>query len=297
MLRLNVIGCGNVGRTLCRLWHRKGIFEIGNILNRSADSASRACAFIGAGQPVSSAAEFERADLYMIAAPDDAIEDCARQLAASAPIDDRAAVFHCSGSKTSRCLAPVQPLGARTASVHPLKSFADPEHAVDTFAGTHCALEGDAGACAILEDALRACGASCFRIEGQHKMIYHAANVFACNYLVVLLDAALQCYEKAGVPATQAMEIVQPLIDGTLQNVSRLGTVQALTGPIARGDARLVETQLRELSAWERDIGSLYAHLGGHAVGLARRRDNAPAQALERIAEQLGKWSAAGKPS
>jgi predicted short-subunit dehydrogenase-like oxidoreductase (DUF2520 family) len=295
MLRLNAIGCGNVGRTLCRLWHRKGIFEIGRILNRSADSASRACAFIGNGRPASGAAELGRADLYMIAAPDDAIEDCARQLALSAPIDNHTVVFHCSGSKSSRSLAAVQALGARTASIHPLKSFADPEHSVDTFAGTHCALEGDVDACRVLEQALGACGASCFRIESRHKMIYHAANVFASNYLVALLDAAFRCYEQAGVPAPRAMEIVQPLIEGTLQNVSRLGTVQALTGPVARGDAQLVEDQLRELSAWDRDLGTLYTQLGRHAVGLARRRHHAPSPALDRIAERLGEWAAGGK--
>lgn len=288
MLRLNAIGCGNVGRTLCRLWHYNGTFEIGSVLNRSVDSASRACAFIGGGQPASDAVQLGRADLYMIAAPDDAIEDCARQLALSAPIDDRTVVFHCSGSKTSRCLEPVQALGARTASIHPLKSFADPEHSVDTFAGTHCALEGSVDARRILEDALRACGALCFRIESEHKMIYHAANVFASNYLVTLLDAAFQCYEQAGVPATRAMEIVRPLIEGTLQNVSRLGAVQALTGPVARGDAQLVDEQLRELWAWKHDIGALYAHLGRQAVTLARRRRNAPRPALDRIAERLG---------
>ncbi|MEJ2346119.1 MAG: DUF2520 domain-containing protein [Gammaproteobacteria bacterium] len=287
MPRLNAIGCGNVGRTLCRLWHRNGIFEIGDVLSRSADTASQACSFIGAGRPVSSATALDSADVYMIAAPDDAIEDCARQLALSAPIDDHTVVFHCSGSRTSHCLASVQASGARTASIHPLKSFADPQHSADTFAGTHCALEGDPDACRILENALRGCGALCFRIDSRHKMIYHAANVFASNYLVVLLDAALQCYEKAGVPAPQAIEIMQPLIDGTLQNVSRLGTAQALTGPVVRGDAQLVAEQLGELYAWDGDMGALYAHLGQHAVGLARRRPNGQSPALDRVSKRL----------
>ena len=62
MKRLNIIGCGNVGKTLGRLWHQRGVFEIHDILNRTAESACRAVDFIGAGRGIFTHADMRPAD-------------------------------------------------------------------------------------------------------------------------------------------------------------------------------------------------------------------------------------------
>lgn len=52
-MRISIIGAGHVGRTLGRLFHDSGLCEIGDILNRSRQSAERAADFIGGGLPSS----------------------------------------------------------------------------------------------------------------------------------------------------------------------------------------------------------------------------------------------------
>lgn len=287
MLRLNIVGAGRVGSTLGRLWHEHGIFKIGAIANRTLGSARRAGEFIGAGSAKAAIEELGKADVYMLSVADDAIDACASRLAASAAIDAKTIVFHCSGAESSHALDALRSRGAQAASIHPIRSFADAEASVRDFSATPCAIEGDAQACAVLSAALERCGAVCFAVDTQHKLIYHAGTVLVCNYFVALLEAGLTCFEQAGIERPQALAMVTPLLRSTIENVSRFGTIDALTGPIARGDDALVGEQLAALRAWNRDIGTLYTQLGQRALALAKQRHNAPQAALARLQQLL----------
>lgn len=269
--KLNIIGAGRVGKTLGRLWHDSGLFAIGGIVCRTPDSARKAAAFIGAGAPAESIAALPPADIIMIATPDDAIGTASGTLAEKQPLEGRI-VFHCSGALPSAVLQPAKDKGAFIASIHPVKSFADPAASVKTFAGTWCAVEGDTQALTPLESALWRCGARTFSIDPAQKTIYHAANVFICNYLTALMDVGFRCYERAGVPREAAAEITRPIVAETLRNIQMRGTAAALTGPIARGDMKTVERQLQALGNWNADYAALYEQLAKITAELAREQ-------------------------
>ncbi|MBN1240838.1 MAG: DUF2520 domain-containing protein, partial [Gammaproteobacteria bacterium] len=158
-----------------------------------------------------------------------------------------------------------------------------------TFPGTLCALEGDPRACAMLEAAIERAGGGCFRVRTDQKLVYHAGTVFVSNYLVGLLEAGLKCFTEAGMNRQQALAITLPLARGTLDNVAAFDTVHALTGPIARGDGKLVTDQLASLLDRDPDIGELYARLGRYALELSRRQGSADAEALERIEQAFAR--------
>lgn len=289
MLTLSVIGCGKVGSTLCRVWSDASAFRIGDVLNRRPGSARAATAFIGAGTPVDAWSELRSADAFMLSVPDDAIGPCAHRLVQQGIVTPGAIVFHCSGARASGLLAELASAGADVASLHPVRSFADPGRAAETFPGTPCALEGEARACAVLEEAVGRAGGRCFRVRADQKLVYHAGTVFASNYLVGLLEVAVECFADAGMSRNEALSIAVPLARGTLDNVAALGTVDALTGPIARGDGELVGEQLAALIARDPDVGELYARLGRYALELSRRRGAADPAALDAIARRLAR--------
>ena len=62
MQTLNIIGAGRVGQTLARLWQQHGVLALQHVLTRSAASAQAACAFMGAGTPVTQLAQMRSAD-------------------------------------------------------------------------------------------------------------------------------------------------------------------------------------------------------------------------------------------
>ena len=284
---LNIIGCGRVGRALGRLWAHNDTFKIQDVLDCTLEKSESAVAFIGDGRAVDALAGMRRADVWMLTPPDDQIVACCTALAASGLLTAGNIMFHCSGALPSRDLAPAAACGAIVASVHPLKSFADPAVAAQTFRGTYCAAEGDARALAMLRPAFERIGGSVSDIDPGFKTIYHAASVIVCNYLTALLETGLRCYEKSGFERDTALRMMEPLVRETLDNVFSLGTVQALTGPIARGDHAVVARQVDALEAWEPGVAAIYRQLGAVAVELARAQGKADADALAAIERLL----------
>lgn len=285
MKTLNVIGAGRVGRTLARLWSEARAFAVQDVLCGTLESARSATDFIGAGRVIAAIEEMRPADVWMLTPPDAHIAACCARIAASGTLRGGDLVFHCSGALSSRELAAAAGHGALVASVHPLKSFADPLRAAGSFAGTYCTAEGDDAALAVLRPAFEAIGGRIVGIDPERKVFYHAASVIACNYLVALMEAGLRCYEKAGLARETASAMMEPLMRETLDNVLRLGTVRALTGPIARGDDALVARQFAAIADWDREIAALYRELGAIAIELAREQGKADPAALKRLSD------------
>ena len=265
---LNLVGAGKVGRVLGRLFAATGAFRVQDVLTRSVAGTAEALAFIGAGQDGGSLLQMRPADCWMLAVGDDQIGPVSARLAAAGLLDG-AVVFHCSGACASSVLAAP---AALVASVHPVRSFADPAHVAAHFQDTFCGIEGDVQALSMLLPALERIGARPVAIDAAAKAVYHAASVFASNYLVTVMDAALRAYRAAGIDDSVARELAGPLATETLANVLRIGPEAALTGPIARGDMATVARQQAALDAWDGDSGTLYAALAEATVALAARR-------------------------
>ncbi len=271
MMTLNLIGAGHVGSVLGRLFAASGQVQVQDVLTRSLRSASTAVGFIGAGHPVLRYQELRAADMTMLAVGDDQIAACCAQLARGGQLSN-AIVFHCSGALSSAELASAAQAGAAVASMHPIRSFADPDAVARDFAGTFCGIEGDARATELLGTTLSAIGARPIPIDAKAKTLYHAASVFACNYLVTVLDVALRAYQAAGIPEELARQLAQPLVAETVANVFRLGPAEALTGPIARGDLATVAKQQSAVGQWDRAAGQLYQALAAATGELASRK-------------------------
>jgi predicted short-subunit dehydrogenase-like oxidoreductase (DUF2520 family) len=68
------------------------------------------------------------------------------------------------------------------------------------------------------------------------------------------------------------LRILSPILRDSLSAILVKGPVQALTGPIARGDARAVEAQVEAIAAHDPDLAGLYGALGRRTLSLARRK-------------------------
>ena len=275
--RLNLIGCGRVGQALARLWHLHDHLLIQDVLTTSPASAAAAIEFIGTGRAASSLTDMRPADLWMIATPDAQVADVAGQLAAvqtaqTASGSKPPLVFHGSGGLGSDQLSALHALGWRTASAHCILSFATPQTAVNQFTGTACALEGDPIACTALRVAFTAIGARCFEVASADKLLYHAAAVFATNFLPVLQSVAEDLWRSTGVPSAFIPELRASLLTNAVANINALGPQGALTGPAARGDVAAIARQGEAVAAWSGDAGAAYAALSALALQMAQAR-------------------------
>jgi predicted short-subunit dehydrogenase-like oxidoreductase (DUF2520 family) len=286
-LTLNIIGCGNLGKSLAQLWADNQCFKIGQILNRSLESSTSATDFIGAGAPIGKISDMHAADVYLIATPDNEIINACKSLLSADLLKAGDVVFHCSGALGSGVLDEARHSGVHICSAHPVKSFANPVLAVESFEGTYCGVEGDDEALAIIEEAMQKIGGIVFQVQAESKIHYHAASVMVCNYLTALIEVGIQTYQRAGIDRETAMQVMQPMVRGTLNNVFTQGTVDALSGPVARGDDVVLQNQLAALTEWKPEYAEIYTRLGAVALELSREQGNASEEALERMSQCL----------
>jgi len=271
---LNLVGGGRVAQTLASLWHRNKTFAIQDVLTTSLASAQTACSVIGAGCAVAQMQAMRAADVWMLAVPDAQLAACAQALAgvaAGTRFTHAPVVFHCSGAQGSATLAPLATLGWRVASAHCILSFASVAAALQQFPGTPCALEGDAAACAVLRPAFTAIGARCFDVASEHKLLYHAAAVFATNFLPVLQSVAEDLWRSTGMPPELIPDLRAALLRNAVDNITTLGPQAALTGPAARGDTAAIARQGAAVAAWDAQAGAAYESLSALALRLAQR--------------------------
>lgn len=261
MKKLNLIGSGRVGSTLARLWQDQGSFEIQDVLTQTLASATRAVGFIGAGQPVAALADLRAADIWVLAVPDREISSVAAALSQLNPRHTPSTVFHCSGALSSEELGELGQQGWAVASAHCLLSFANPSDAIQQFAGTPCALEGDTLAIDVLTTAFQQIQGNCFPLLAQNKLLYHAAAVFATNFLPVLQSTADRLWRDSGMPDALAEQVRGKLLHNSVANILSLGPTGALTGPAARGDTALVQRQTEAVMAWDPQAGEAYKAL------------------------------------
>ncbi len=269
MKTLNIIGAGRVGRSLAHLWHAGGVFKIQDVLTTSAASANEAVQFIGAGRSVHTMGDMRPADIWMLAVPDAQIAKVAAQLANNVNVKD-GIVFHCSGALASNVMAPLQKQSCNLASAHCILSFSAPASVITQFAGTPCALEGDAAAKQVLQSAFEAIGANCFDLAAKDKVLYHAAAVFATNFLPVLQVVAADLWQSTGMPKELIAPLNASLLQKAVQNIAAQGAAKALTGPAARGDSELVAMQGKAVAEWNADAGAAYAALSQLAARIAQ---------------------------
>jgi predicted short-subunit dehydrogenase-like oxidoreductase (DUF2520 family) len=278
-----VVGCGRVGITWARHLAAVGGVPVG-FVSRRRSSARAAAAAAGGGQAFEDlGAALREANLILITTPDGQIEATGRELAATRALKSGSTVLHCSGALDADTLAAVREGGAHAGSLHPLQSFAAPVLERNPFQGIVMAGEGDAPAVALGEDLAVRLEARFIRLPPGTKTLYHAAAVTASNYLVALLGGALEMLSACELDARDAFEVLAPLVRGTLANIDRMGIPEALTGPIARGDAATVERHCRDLAAQRPALLRLYRVLGEYTLAVAQARGELDARQIEAL--------------
>jgi predicted short-subunit dehydrogenase-like oxidoreductase (DUF2520 family) len=261
-LAIGLIGAGRLGSSLALALERAGhsIRFVHSARTKSANSLSSRLK----GAVSASAEEVtERCELLFLTVPDAAI----RSLAEALPFRAGQYVVHCSGALSLEVLDAARARGALRGCLHPLQSF--PEHFADPdrFRGIHCGIEGDAPLGEILAACALRLGAAVVDLAGVDRAAYHAAAVFASNYLVALHAAAAQIWSLAGLPASQCRAALAPLTLGSAERLAGLPLERALTGPLARGDDETIAQHLHALRALP-ELRALYVKLGAELLKL-----------------------------
>ncbi|MBI4889158.1 MAG: DUF2520 domain-containing protein [Acidobacteria bacterium] len=282
---LTIVGTGRVAQALGNALLECGMRVVA-VAGRSRERAVEAAAFVGGGAEAMLCSEAgERAERVVIAVSDGALEAVAAELAAH---QGRIRVaLHTSGNAGPEVLAALAQRGVSCGAIHPLQTIPSREAGAAALRGISFAVSGRG-------EALEFAGQIAARLEGRTLRIadgaqplYHAAAVMASNYITALLDAAVESMALTGVTREEALEALAPLARAAVENAVRSGPVEALTGPVARGDASTVAAHVRAIGEASGALLPVYRSMGLRALHMARRRGLTEA-AAGRVEEAFG---------
>ncbi|HJX69590.1 MAG TPA: DUF2520 domain-containing protein [Dehalococcoidia bacterium] len=286
MPNIGFIGAGTVGTALAVRLREKG-YSIAAVASRSLASAQRLAGMVdNCGVQDSPQAVADAAEMVFITTPDDAIAGVAAQI----NWHPGQSVIHCSGADSLGILEPATKAGAHAGGFHPLQTFASITYAIENIPGSTFALEAEEPLLSTLKEMAVALDGQWIELKPGDKVIYHAAAVFACNYLVALVKLATDLWQTFGVSTAEATQALLPLLRGTINNLDNVGLPYCLTGPIARGDIGTIRRHLAALEARAPALLPAYRELGRQTIPIALakgRIDERGARELQELLSQI----------
>jgi predicted short-subunit dehydrogenase-like oxidoreductase (DUF2520 family) len=265
MLKTGFIGAGKVGTALAVLLNRKG-YTVAAVYDHTKSAAERLHELVSECRIMNNSQQIaDIADLVFITTPDDAIE----QIASQTKWTQGQNVVHCSGADSTAILEKAREDDANVGVFHPLQTFAGVQQAIENIPGSTFAIETEEPLLATLKEMAQALGGSSIRLKASDKVAYHAAAVFASNYLVTLVEISTDLWRTFSIPPDQAVKALLPLMRGTLHNIETIGLPQCLTGPIARGDTGTIQKHLNDISDKTPSLLNPYKELGLQTIPIA----------------------------
>ena len=267
-MRIGIIGAGKLGTTLGKYLSIHGK-NVTGFYSRTHESADEAATFAETETYSSLCKLVEKNDVIFITTPDGVIHQVWGELLHQ-DISNRI-ICHFSGSLSSHVFSGREEAGASGISMHPMYAFSDKFHSYEQFHTAYLTLEGDPEAVAVMKPMWEAIGHHVLTLKAEDKIKYHAAAAMASNEMLGLMQASLDILSECGFSEKDSMALLTPLVQGNIASMLEKGCVNALTGPVERGDAQTVRKHLQALEGSK--AGKIYQSLGSTMVELAKRRN------------------------
>ena len=311
-LGVGVVGAGRVGAVLGNALRAAGHPVVG-VSAVSQESRERAEALLP-GVPVLDVPEVvRRAELVVLAVPDDALADLVRGLAETGAWQMGQIVVHTSGRFGADVLTPARAAGAIPLALHPAMTFTGTSLDLARLIGCPFAVTAPAAVLPIGQALVVEIGGEPTVLAEDARGLYHAALAHGANHLVVLVAQAAQALAAAGVgnPGRMLAPLLEAALDGALRAESTgepggragrgTGAVAALTGPVRRGDAGTVVEHLAALDAFAAregapDVPAAYRTLARAADARALAAGLLPADAAARVLDALTSGTSQSSP-
>ncbi len=279
--RVFILGAGQVGRGLSRAFRASGIDVLG--LHGRTNSG-----FATSSGPLPPT--IGNANCILVAVRDEQIDDALAELMSDRGRGSRgrvasgSVVLHTSGSAEPELLRELPGYGLSGGTFHPMIPFAHPERTAELLRHGWIGIDGDDQARAASRRIAGHLGARTLEIPPGGKGAYHAAAVISSNFPVVLAAIANDLLVSVGIPERSAQQAVHSLMDAAVSNLSDTAPVDALTGPVVRGDLAAVKQHLAALRA-NPDARAIYKRISLAALSIAASKgvDTETLQEMERV--------------
>lgn len=231
MIKITLIGSGNVAQHLIKAFTKSEETEIVQVFSRRKESLQN---LVNADQIVTEFADLKESDLYIISVSDNAISEVSEQLRFKNKL-----VVHTSGTTSIDVLDSRNRKGV----FYPLQTFSK-DKAVNFSIIPICLEAENPEDYSILEIVARSISEAVFLISSEQRKAIHISAVFVNNFTNHLYQIGQEICEEHQIP----FEILKPLIQETADKIKVLAPADAQTGPAKRHDSVTTEAHLNYLT-------------------------------------------------
>lgn len=258
-MKIGILGTGRVGTHLCRAFVGAG-HDVA-VWNRSVAAAEQLAMETGCALAKQMGDLPMDADAFIISVKDDAVEKVATEFSRTYGLRT-GVVAHTAGSKPMSVL---EGKFTRVGVLYPMQTFSK-EKALD-YSWIPFFVEENKEASGVLWQLAHSVSERVYTLNSQQRCYLHLASVFACNFSNHCYSLASEILEKIDVP----FSVMLPLIRETAQKVESVPPLQAQTGPAARGDVQVIQSQERLLD-YDKDMQQIYIMMS-RSIMKSNRRD------------------------
>ena len=231
MIKIVLLGAGNVGIHLCRAMQNKEDLQLIQWFNRSLNSLEKESVPFAVTQNLNDIIE---ADLYIISVSDSVIPAISKALEGKKGI-----IAHTAGSISMDVLGAHENHGI----FYPLQTFSKQKE-MDFNQIPLCLEANQQENLNLLKKVAQAIGGPVHLIDSAQRKALHVAAVFVNNFTNHLYTIGEELCNAHKVP----FSVLQPLIAETADKIKHLPPSLAQTGPAARGDQKILEDHLQYLT-------------------------------------------------
>lgn len=285
MLKISIIGLGKTGSHLYHALKKAKNVKVLAVIKNGRQRIRRE--------------DITESNIIFICTGDKDIAAAAKNLSASKAHLKNKIVFHTSGAKSSLELKMLKQAGAHTGSFHPVQTFAwEAKRYSGTFEKIHIAVEGEKKAVLTGFRIAKSIKSNPFEIAASQKTFHHICCVISSNYLTALMNLSSKAFSVTGVKGirrigfnnTTFFDIYKPLVRETLQNIEKIGIIDALTGPIERNDTETILLHINSIMRSIPEILPAYVILGIETVKLTLKKKKLMSSEAVNIIKLLNKY-------
>ncbi len=281
-MRIGFVGAGKAGCSLGRFFAGGGV-PVTGYYSRHQGSAREAAEFTNSRFYDTLEELAGDSDALLLTVPDGAVTPVFQELAGYGMTGKQ--ICHCSGAMTAGEAFPgIAGTGAYGYSIHPLFPFSDRLKCYRELPGAFFCIEGQGPHLEAWRALLEGLGAEVQVLAPEAKARYHAACSIASNLVCALVQESVELLEDCGFSGETALRALTPLIRSNTAHILERGPIEALTGPVERGDLGTVE---KHLACLPEEAGALYRAVSRKLADMAaRKHPEGDYTALERLLKE-----------
>ncbi|PZD79352.1 Rossmann-like and DUF2520 domain-containing protein [Mesonia sp. K7] len=227
MIKVSILGAGNVATHLFRAFTESPEIEVQQVYNHRRESLEQ---FTNAAT-ITDLKDLKPADVILISLKDDLVSTYVEKLQ-----DRNELILHTSGS------VPLQKTAKNNGVFYPLQTFSKQEEV--NFKEVPLCLEADSEKnYQLLEQLAKLVSDKIYPISSTQRKSLHLSAVFVCNFVNHLYQIGEDLCEQNQVP----FEILHALMTETTKKATHNSPKRVQTGPAIRNDQKTISSHLAQL--------------------------------------------------